>query len=216
MWSAGPNTFLHFLSFQIKRYIICRKSCSFQTQVLWWHTICSLTCITMFTTVSPVILPVTSAIYSVIPNLLLQTVLKALIHLQTTEYNTLRRSASSEAPRGTAWTCSCLTEWMLWNTVRRALRMVETGSTQADLVPGSSMSQQHHGSLCTLNTYPGDSQKPLEYGTKTHSEKQCTFNLWCCGSPKQKKRKGELWRRGCLCDPLALWERVQWKNCPHC
>lgn len=92
--------------------------------------------------------------------------------------------------------------------------MVETGSTQADLIPGSSMSQQHHGSLCTLNTYPADSQEPLEYGMKTHSGKQHTINLRGCGSPRQKKRKGELGRRGCLCDSLALWERVQWKIVP--
>lgn len=97
---------------------------------------------------------------------------------------------------------------------------MEAANTQTDLIPGSAVSQQHHRSLCMPNTYPADSQDKND-STADNTKNQYGY---CMTSNKGKKihnQSKKCWMSkleeeegqgaGCLCDPLAQWEQVQWK-----
>lgn len=81
------------------------------------------------------------------------------IYKQESSAHTLCCSTFSRAPRGTAWTCIWLTVKALTRKgLGGALYIMETATTQADVIPGRAVTQMHRRFLCMANTYPADFQ----------------------------------------------------------
>lgn len=69
------------------------------------------------------------------------------------------------------------------------------------------------GSLRAKKHIQQISREPLEYGAKgTHSDMETPIPVWVLR--KSRAEEGERGCGGCLCDPLARSERVQWKIVP--
>lgn len=157
---------------------------------------------------------------------LLQSVLKALIHLWTREYTLYAAPPLWSPQRNSMNSCLADRETRLWTRgggCGGVLYITETANTQTDLIPGSAVSQQlslhaiHIPSWCSTLTR----MSPLLTYTYTKSQ----FGSWMatengkyhnqfkkCWMSKVEEEEGQ--EAGSLCDPLVQWKRVQWKIVP--